>query len=537
MAAGAAALVLLLLSTFATLSTGSLEEEAAAPEPPEWEDWVLAHARVYGSHEEAEHRRQIYLREATQARQHNARASRGLETYTVAVNEWSDLTHAEWAARMGLTAAGGLLAAGYNRSGAEVWLPEDGRGTTTSLDWRAKGAVTGDKDQGGCGACWSFGATGTMEGAWFLAGHKLQSLSEEQLIHCSGQNCGGGNPGHAIDYVVHNRGIDSERDYRYTAKNGGCDGLKAGRHVAAMTAARNVPQRNERQLMAAVLRQPVAVAIDAIHGGFRGYHRGVLGGKCGEQIDHSVLIVGFGEQLLPPPPPPGPLIACQRPTVFLGCFNIENRSSALLPREESLFHDRLTLERCAMQCAGHNLSAAGVDTGNHCRCGVPAQLATSEAKELIRPMAECLVSNCTAASTGCVCRAVGGCPCDEKCGGAGRMLAWAVNCTITAPPPSPAPPPRAIPYWIVKNSWSASYGDHGYIKMQRGAQGSAGLCCINCMPQYAVSAKGPPPARPSLIPYLCTTFTRAGIEWCRCHHAVCMARPYKEPRHSGQAEP
>ena len=114
-----------------------------------------------------------------------------------------------------------------------------------------------------------------------------------------------------------------------------------------------------------------------------------------------------------------------------------------------------------------------------------------------------------------VCRAVGGCPCDEKCGGAGRMLAWAVNCTITAPPPSPAPPPRAIPYWIVKNSWSASYGDHGYIKMQRGAQGSAGLCCINCMPQYAVSAKGPPPARPSLIPTLCTRFTRAGIEWRR----------------------
>eukprot|EP01047_Picozoa_sp_COSAG01_P004808 COSAG01_NODE_160_length_23692_cov_9.703599_14_plen_196_part_00 len=48
----------------------------------------------------------------------------------------------------------------------------------------------------------------------------------------------------------------------------------------------------------------------------------------------------------------------------------------------------------------------------------------------------------------------------------------------------------------MKNSWSASYGDHGYIKMQRGVQGSAGLCCINCMPQYAVSDKGPPPAPP-----------------------------------------
>ena len=40
-------------------------------------------------------------------------------------------------------------------------------------------------------------------------------------------------------------------------------------------------------------------------------------------------------------------------------------------------------------------------------------------------------------------------------------------------------------------------------------------------------------ARPSLIPSLCTQFTRAGIEWRRCQHAVCMARPYKESHHSG----
>ena len=31
--------------------------------------------------------------------------------------------------------------------------------------------------------------------------------------------------------------------------------------------------------------------------------------------------------------------------------------------------------------------------------------------------------------------------------------------------------------------------------------------------------------RPSRIPSLCTRSTRAGIEWCCCHRAVCMARP------------
>ena len=44
-------------------------------------------------------------------------------------------------------------------------------------------------------------------------------------------------------------------------------------------------------------------------------------------------------------------------------------------------------------------------------------------------------------------------------------------------------------------------------------------------------------ARPSRIPPLRIQFTRAGIEWRRCQHAVCMARPHKAPRHSGQAEP
>ena len=44
-------------------------------------------------------------------------------------------------------------------------------------------------------------------------------------------------------------------------------------------------------------------------------------------------------------------------------------------------------------------------------------------------------------------------------------------------------------------------------------------------------------ASPSPIPSLCTHLIRAGIEWRRCRHAVCMTRPCKEPHHSGQAEP
>jgi hypothetical protein len=170
-----------------------------------------------------------------------------------------------------------------------------------SLDWVAKGAVTAVKNQGQCGSCWAFSTTGSLEGALFVATGKLTSLSEQDLVSCDtkvDQGCSGGLMDNAYEFVMENGGICSEDAYPYTS-GGGSSGTcqKSCSNVMTITGHTDVPSQDEDALKTAVSRQPVSVAIEADKSVFQLYKSGVFTStSCGNQLDHGVLVVGYGTQ-------------------------------------------------------------------------------------------------------------------------------------------------------------------------------------------------------------------------------------------------
>ena len=170
----------------------------------------------------------------------------------------------------------------------------------TSVDWSAKGAVTGVKDQGNCGSCWSFSATGALEGAYKIKYGTLLSFSEQNLVSCDtiDSACNGGLMDNAFTWTKNNGGLCTEGDYPYTSgttgQKGTCYTTCAKNTGVAPKSFTDVTKNSDSALMTALAQQPVSVAIQANQPAFQLYKSGVLTGTCGSNLDHGVLAVGYG---------------------------------------------------------------------------------------------------------------------------------------------------------------------------------------------------------------------------------------------------
>merc|ERR1712160_221698 len=145
----------------------------------------------------------------------------------------------------------------------------------------------------------------SVEGALAIAAglgaNSLVSLSEQELVDCAGsfgnQGCNGGLMDDGFKFLEAD-GDSTEADYAYTGKGGTCDSKKettaSGLKKAKITSYSDVTPKSCTQMMAAVAKGPVSVAIEADQTGFQHYSTGVFSGTCGTSLDHGVLVVGYG---------------------------------------------------------------------------------------------------------------------------------------------------------------------------------------------------------------------------------------------------
>eukprot|EP00756_Hemistasia_phaeocysticola_P045201 Hpha_TRINITY_DN18963_c0_g1::TRINITY_DN18963_c0_g1_i1::g.17457::m.17457 len=253
-----------------------------------WREFKAKHNRSYSASED-EVRFGYFMENmvrAAESQKNNPRATFGL-------NKFSDLSRGEFASYHNHKVSG-------HRSPVSPFSSAQIAARATSVDWRKHGAVTPVKDQGQCGSCWAFSATGGIEGQWFMAGNALPNLSEQQLVSCDkvDYGCNGGEQDTAFTWLVNNThgGITGETAYPY--KSGGGSTFDCLYDPTKMPDAAVVAGHKDLKADEAVMATwvgqngPLPVSVDAGHD-WQSYTGGVLTKCPTHNLDHAVLIVGY----------------------------------------------------------------------------------------------------------------------------------------------------------------------------------------------------------------------------------------------------
>ncbi|XP_062098931.1 low-temperature-induced cysteine proteinase [Humulus lupulus] len=287
-------LLSLLIHSRLSLSSSSSSSSPSLSTSQLFESWCEKHGKSYSSEEERLYRLRVFEDNMAFVSKHNQMPN---SSYTLSLNAFADLTHHEFkASRLGFSP---FLSSQPRPSSTSETETLQVRDIPASLDWRKKGAVTNVKDQASCGACWSFSATGAIEGINKIVTGSLVSLSEQELVDCDrsfNNGCNGGLMDYAFQFVIDNHGIDTEEDYPYERRETTCNKAKLKRHVVTIDGYTDVAPSNEKQLLQAVAAQPVSVGICGSERAFQLYSKGIFKGPCSTSLDHAVLIVGYDSQ-------------------------------------------------------------------------------------------------------------------------------------------------------------------------------------------------------------------------------------------------
>lgn len=249
--------------------------------------------KSYSSAPKYEQRKQHFEKNLARVKAHNAEYKAGHHTWWAAMNHLADYTQDEYAH---------LRAKKYSPSRhPTLKLSAQREANPDAVDWREKGAVTKVKNQGGCGSCWAFSATETVESHYQIASGKLLVLAPQTYVNCvkNPHHCGGtgGCEGATMELAFNltkETGIALESDLPYKGRDAACTAYTAAVKVDGYV---KNPENDALGLETALTKGPVSVTVAAepwqIYGG------GIFHGcsSSGDAtLDHGVQAVGYTKE-------------------------------------------------------------------------------------------------------------------------------------------------------------------------------------------------------------------------------------------------
>ncbi|CAG9830256.1 unnamed protein product [Diabrotica balteata] len=283
--------VLIFMCVIVTISALSDKQIAQ-----EWIKFKENHNKVYLNIVEEKTRFEHFKTNLYKIHSHNKKYAQGEVSWYMKVNQFADFSQAEFKHRLNLQKSMRPVATNvtYYRFPSGLHAPN-------AIDWRQQNAVREVKNQGNCGDCWAFSATGSLEGQFALKRNNPVSLSEQQLLDCSSSygngNCDeGGSMGLAFDYIRDN-GIMATDAYPYEGQQSYCR-YDSNRIVGKISGQVHVERLNEWALVEAVgTLGPISVGV---HADFDFYGGGVFdkqGCPNGDgDLNHGMLAVGYGNE-------------------------------------------------------------------------------------------------------------------------------------------------------------------------------------------------------------------------------------------------
>jgi len=258
-----------------------------------FEQWMTKYNKKYATQAEYEVRLQNFIETTKRVAQQNFHSKLINSTATFAVNKFSDLSLQEFSRLSGMK--------GYKpqKHFSARKVARNSGTPPSSFDWRAKGGITGQKNELQCGSCWAMTVAMAIESAYIIHKGKTdqQPLSTQQILDCdtNDNGCGGGNPPTAYQYVVSAGGLETEDDYPYLGQDGTCNVTKDKEQDPITGYQLAIPEGSTDEIALAnflATNQPISTAVDAST--WSTYSGGILqASQCSQNIDHGVQIVGY----------------------------------------------------------------------------------------------------------------------------------------------------------------------------------------------------------------------------------------------------